>query len=275
MKYTAVARLGRSAIVSLMALGGSVTALRANPVTVVNAGFEDTSGQSVFNEFTLGQPAGWNFHNPTDLIGSPGTFTGTLQPNGSDFFNATAPEGSKVTILFNSEREGEGEYGYVQTLAATLQADTTYALTVQVGNIASGTAQNNEFFDLDGFPGYRVDLLAGNTVIAQDLNTLAIAEGEFALSTVSISIGAVHAQLGQALGIRLVNLNVISDGYTQATSPDLEVDFDDVSLSATTVPEPATGLLLGLGGGAGLLIQCLAKRRRLRRLTAAAGAERH
>jgi len=200
-------------------------------IAVTNSGFEDVSGQTPFNEFTFGTPIGWPFHDPNSVIPDPGTFTGTLQPNGTDFFNTTAPEGVKVSILFNSGREGEGEYGYSQTLVDTLQTNTEYSLTVKVGNIASGTAQNGQFFNLDEFPGYRVDLLAGGVAIAQDDNSLTIPEAEFATSTVILSVGATHAQLGQDLGIRLVNLNVIPDGFTQATSPDLEVDFDDVVLS--------------------------------------------
>lgn len=223
-------------------LGGEATA-----ITIVNPGFEDVSGQSTFFEFTLGTPAGWQLHDPNGLVPDPDVFTGTLQPNGTEFFNSTAPEGVKVSILFNSEREGEGEYGYVQTLTDALQANTDYMLTVEVGNIASGTSQNDTFFNLDEFPGYRVDLLAGGVVIAQDDNSLSIPEGEFATSTVSLTVGAAHPQLGQDLGIRLVNLNVIPDGHTQQTSPDLEVDFDDVALSATPIPEPATLPLLAIG----------------------------
>ena len=135
--------------------------------------------------------------------------------------------------LFNSGAEGNGEYGFEQTLTDTLQANTRYELLVEVGNIASGTATNGQFFNLDEFPGYRVDLLAGGTVIAQDVNSLIIPEAEFATATVSIDIGAGHALLGQALGIRLVNLNEIPPGFTQQTSPDLEVDFDNVRLTAT------------------------------------------
>jgi hypothetical protein len=220
-------------VASIITIGWLAANARAVPI--MNAGFEDVSGQSPFNEFTFGEPAGWDFYDPSGIVNSAGIYTGTLQPNGTDFFNTIAPEGVKVSILFNASREGEGAYGYVQTLADTLQANTEYALTVEVGNIASGTAQNGTFFNLDEFPGYRVDLLAGGIVIAQDDNSLAIPEGEFATSTVSIHVGATHPQMGQNLGIRLVNLNVLPDGYTQATSPDLEVDFDDVALSATPV----------------------------------------
>ena len=46
-------------------------------------------------------------------------------------------------------------------------------------------------------------------------------------SMFTVDVGAAHAQLGQSLGIRLVNLNVIDGAFPTA---DLEVDFDDVRL---------------------------------------------
>lgn len=230
-------RLAASVVFFVCGAGGET---QAGIINISNAGFEDVTGQSPFNEFTFGTPSGWSLYDPNSLIPDPGTFTGTLQPNGVDFFNTTAPEGSRVGILFNSGREGEGEYGYEQTLSDTLQANTLYQLSVEVGNIASGTAQNSQFFNLDEFPGYRVELLAGGVVIAQDLNSLLIPEGQFATSTASVNVGDAHPQLGQDLGIRLINLNIIPTGFTQATSPDLEVDFDHVCLSATFVPEPSS-----------------------------------
>ena len=53
-------------------------------------------------------------------------------------------------------------------------------LLVDIGNIATGIAISGQTFFLDGLPGYRVELLAGGTVIASDNNSLAgsIAEGE-------------------------------------------------------------------------------------------------
>ena len=112
-------------------------------------------------------------------------------------------------------------------------------------NCASGEWLASGFFTLDGFPGYRVDLLAGGEVIAGDNNSLAgtIPEGEFRLTTVTFTTGASHARLGEALGIRLVNLNVTDAAFPGA---DLEVDFDAVQLSAVVVPLPAIAPLLAL-----------------------------
>lgn len=249
--------LGLSCLAALY-LSSSISALAA-PLTGVNAGFEDTSGQTVFNEFTFGTPAGWQIHDPNGLIPDADIFPGTLLPNGTDFFNTTAPEGDRVAILFNQGRRDEGEYEFVQALGDVLTANTRYTLSVEVGNIASGFATNGAFFNLDGFPGYRVDLLAvtldggdivSSTVIAQDLDSLIIPEGEFATSIVTVDIGDVHANLGDNLAIRLVNLN---ETRGEPGPPDLEVDFDDVRLDAETITLAAPGGALLLGGIAGLL----------------------
>ena len=228
-----------SVTLSLVCLG-MLNQSQATPVLIVNPGFEDTTGQSVFNEFTFGLPAGWALHDPNNITPSADVFLGTLLPNGTDFFNTTAPEGSRVSILFASAQLGLGEYGYTQTLSTTLQSNSQYNLSVEVGNIASGTTVSEDFFNLSEFPGYRVELLAGGQVLAEDNNTLgaSIPEAEFRTSTVSFTTGQTHALLGQDLGIRLVNLNEIPAGFNAGNSPDLEVDFDDVQLNVSAVPLP-------------------------------------
>lgn len=220
---------------------------RGNAVdlTVVNHGFEDTSGQVVYNEFTFGTPVGWTLYDPFAIVAQPQIYVGTLDPSlgPAEFFNGDpAPEGNRVLILFNSGQKAAGEYGFFQTLGDTLQANSQYTLTVEVGNIGSGTAMDSTFFDLSNFPGYRVDLLAGGVVIASDNDSLTIPEYEWATSTINFSTGGTHAQLGQALGIRLVNLN-----FTNDAGIDNEVDFDNVILSVQPIPEPSTGALI-IGG---------------------------
>jgi uncharacterized protein (TIGR03382 family) len=59
----------------------------------------------------------------------------------------------------------------------------------------------------------------------------------------TVDVGAAHAQLGQSLGIRLVNLNVIDGAFPTA---DLEVDFDDVRLDATAISAPGSLVLFSL-----------------------------
>lgn len=209
------------------------------PVTVINPGFEDITGETPINEFTFGPLNGWDLYDPNNITaGGEGNiyFIGTIQPSPTNF-TAGAPEGQRVALAFNRVGSGnQGEYGMQQTLAESLQANTRYELNIEIGNI-SGTTLN-----LDGFPGYRVDLLAGGVVIAQDNNTLAgsIPEGDFASTMVEFETGAVHGQLGQNLQIRLVNLNEIDASFPSAN---LEVNFDNVRLTAspaTAVPEPAS-----------------------------------
>lgn len=223
--------------------------LRGNLVVVQNPGFENVTGSVAFNEFTFGPPAGWSIYNPNNVVVNNGVgpqfWLGTLRPSPpTNFFSV--PEGQRVAILYNQVGTGNlGEYGFGQTLATTLQANTRYTLEVDIGNIASGTAVSGQFFNLNGFPGYRVDLLAGGVVIASDNNSLAgsIPEGQWGASFLQFDTSASHVLLGQALGIRLVNLNQID---ASAPAADLEVDFDRVRLSATAVPEPSAICLVGV-----------------------------
>lgn len=263
------------AVLCLWALAGAPAGAQAAPLAVVNPGFEDISGESPVNEFTFGPLDGWDLYDLADVTGGgtgPTYFLGTLTPVEPDpvgspgvyeFFPDGAPEGQRVGIAFSFFGSGgDGEWGFVQVLADALQPHTTYTLRVRIGNIATGTSVANDFFPLDGFPGYRVDLLAGadlpggGVVVAQDDNGLAgqIPDGEFAESVVTLTTGASHPQLGQTLGIRLVNLNVVDPAYPNS---DLEVDFDDVRLDATPVPFSAPALAPAAAAGLALALAAL------------------
>ncbi len=227
----------------------------------MNPGFEDITGETQSNEFTFGPLNGWSLYDPGNVTsggaGAAGFFIGTLTPFVPDptgapgvhsFFPAGAAEGSRVGIAFNNQSTGgAGEYGFRQDLAADLEANMTYTLSVEIGNIASGDSMANGFFNLDGFPGYRVDFLVDNITVASDNNTLAalIPEGEFLTSTVTFTSPAI-VDPGQGLSIRLVNLNVPDLSHPNA---DLEVDFDNVLLDASPVPEPSVFLSVLVGGG--------------------------
>lgn len=246
-------RFKNTLLPSLMLVVSSTTAA-ADVIPITNHSFEDISTESPFNEFTFGPLNGWDLYDPNDITnGGAGNtfFIGTLTPDAPTNFVNGASDGQRVAIAFNFAGSGGlGEYGLVQTLTDTLQANTRYSLSVDIGNIASGTAQNGTFFDLDGFSGYRVELLAGgeiierNGVLAQDNNSLAgsIAEGFFETTTIDFTTGPTPDRLGQTLGIRLVNLNEIDNAFPAAN---LEVDFDNVRLSSfAAVPEPNMCVLL-------------------------------
>ncbi len=238
-------QMKRTLVICLLLLGSANAS--AAPLTVVNPGFEDLyfgnlpgtySGDVPPTAFPTGPaPTGWS---PFGTV-SGGAFIGVLNPGVmaiepmATYFPAGAPEGDNVALMFFNASQGGPEFGIEQTLADTLQPRTTYTLSVEVGNIASGTSVEPilyaglGFFDLRGFPGYRIDLLAGGTVIASDNNTLLPGEGEFLTSTISVDIGD-NVVPGQALSIRLVSLN--NEDVIDLVV-DLEVDFDDIQLDAS------------------------------------------
>ena len=223
-----------------------VISAEAATVAVVNPGFEDVSGENLSNEFTFGALNGWDLYDPGSITSDgngPTYFIGTLTPFEPDpignpgvytYFPAGAAEAERVGIAYNARvSAGQGEYGLSQELNATLQPNTTYTLEVEIGNIDSGTALNGSHFTLAGFPGYRVELLAGGVMLEQDNNSLAgtIPDGQFATSMTTFTTGATHDLLGQNLEILLINLNQEDPSFPAS---DLEVDFDDVRLEATS-----------------------------------------
>lgn len=220
----------------------SSSAVRAASLLILNPSFE-TPVTAPGTFVTDAAPSGWSTYGNIHFFGRA---VGVLNPASTTLYLDPAPQGANVGVVFLLDAGPAVESGLVQTLADTLQTETRYVLTVAVGNIANDANPPHNSFDFAGFPGYRVDLLAGGTVIASDDNTLLPGEGRFLTSTVEISIGASHALAGQALGIRLVNL----DG-----AEGIEVNFDDVRLEATPVPEPAgAASLFGLVALAGAVV---------------------
>lgn len=225
----------------------------AQPLAIANPGFEADAAAA--GAFIVGLPDGWSAYDPSGILNGNSNALGNIHPlSGTDFFPAGAPEGNQAALVFLSGANA-APAGLQQTLAATLQASTRYTLSVAVGNIASGTSLPGSadgggvFYNLAGFPGYRLELLAGGQLLAADHDSLggSIAEGSFVTATLQFDSGATPALLGQPLGIRLINL--ARPGNLAA--PGIEVDFDAVQLVAAPVPEPAVAALW-LAGLAGL-----------------------
>jgi hypothetical protein len=206
---------------------------QAAPITVLNPSFESpaTAPATFTGTMTTG-PANWTVYNTGATDNS--RYFGVWNPATTLSYVNGAPDGANVGVVFLDNTTNLAEAGLQQVLSATLQLSTQYTLTVEVGNFSPGDPAPWNFA---GFPGYRVDLLAGTTLLASDNNTLAPGEGIFLTSTVSFSTGTSHASAGQALRIRLVNLN----------GPGVEVNFDNVRLDAAPVPEPSSALLCGIG----------------------------
>ena len=194
-------------------------------IAIANHSFEaPPTGPGTF--LTRAAPPSWRTYGGNS-IDFGGRAIGVLNPATTTLYADPVPHGSNVGVTFlldnpNNQAFFAGiEAGMEQVLAETLQLQTDYTLTVEVGNIANDQRAPYQF---GGFPGYRIDLLAGGSRIAFDNNTVAPGEGRFLTSTVRVAIGAMHPQAGQALVVRLVNLNAAAG---------IEVNFDDVRLVAS------------------------------------------
>ena len=179
-------------------------AAAAVSIPIVNPSFEDPVQAD--GQFTP-TATGW-----TSVGGA--TDAGVFNPAIADF-TAEAPDGQNVGYVY----QGPVDAGLSQVLTGelgTFLADANYALTVKVGN-SIGYA----------YDGYRVQLLAGTTVIAEDDNLTPPAVDAFVPVTVNYSYNAgLHASLvGQPLEIRLLSKNLVGGNS--------EVEFDDVGLSVS------------------------------------------
>jgi hypothetical protein len=205
-------------VTTIAALATAISAWGAESVPITNAGFEDP----VVADGATGVATAW-----ADV----GTGGGTVFNPTTSQYAAEAPEGDNVASLF----AGADGDGFSQTLSGAtgqLQADATYALTVQVGDPADV-----------GFDGYKVQFLADGTVLAEDDNTVVPLNGEFAPATVNYVYNATlhSALLGQPLEIRLLTKGLASG----------ETNFDDVQLTVTLanpVANPGGPYSVPIGG---------------------------
>jgi hypothetical protein len=141
--------------------------------------------------------------------------TGTVKFE-STYYPSGIPD--RVNVAFNNG-------GVIsQTLSEILSPNTTYELETFVGYRVSAAYP---------FPGYSIQFLAGGNLLASDNNSLNPA-GFFLPSKVTYTTASTDPNIGQFLQIKL-----ISNG--------IQTNFDNVSLKATSIPEPTTILLFGLG----------------------------
>lgn len=209
------------------------------PVAVNNFGFESDIVSSN-GAFVALFPTNWIIYDPGGIINQSANAMGVIRPNfGGEYFPGGTTQGSNAALVYLAGPQTGVVAGLQQTLSATLQASNFYTLRVDVGNIASGTSLPGSsggagvFYNLNGFPGYRIELLAGTNVIAADNNTLngTIPEGQFRTATVTYNSGTSNGLDGQQLGVRLINLKTPGTG----SAPNIEVDFDNVRLTRIVV----------------------------------------
>lgn len=213
MKLTRIPPVYRMLVIPLLISG---SAFAVTPITITNPGFE----LPVVEEGLYEQaPTGWSAYNGAVL----GSTVYAYNPSIDDFATE-APEGSNVAGVLTLLANGV-EKGLSQTLSTTFNEGDAYQLTVKVGY--------SNYFAVN--PGYKVQLLAGGTVIAEDDNSLSPAFGQFVTSTLNYVYDPADSGLvNQALQIRLIN-----KGLDDIQN---EVAFDDVQLSVVLAnPEVNAG----------------------------------
>jgi len=192
-----------------------VSSAGAAEVTIVNPGFEDPVLAE--DDWTWQDVPGWTPIGHADDDEGVGVWNTTI----ADFDPVIAPGGENV--LYTEYYVG-GVGGVAQILGAKFAADTAYTLTVEVGD-------SYYYY----FSGYKVQLLAGGTVIAEDNDTLWPPYYEWATSTVAYTYDpADSALVGQPLEIRLLSLGLDKDG--PGVDDPIGVEFDNVTL--TTADDP-------------------------------------
>lgn len=211
-------------------------ATNSKSIEIKNSSFEEIPLAD--NGFVTEPPPSWRLYDPNGLLSNPNTDSdvGTFNPPKTNYFNETTGQLFSSTkrentgYLFVTEQLGSGVVGLSQTLDTKLTANTHYKVEVDVGN-PTGTDTADTGLSFEGFPGYRVELLAGDKVVATDNNTLQIAEGNFAISRVDFTASADNPLLGENLQIRLTNLN---------SGKGLEVDFDQVAIFSESVKDSSS-----------------------------------
>jgi len=137
---------------------------------------------SIFQDDTLECSPGCAYLNITGWVVGPNT--GIFKASTTSYPTAPA-SGLYVAYLGNTNSTGS----ILQTLGATLQANTTYTLTLAVGARADYP-----------FTGYLASLMAGNVAVAASHSATPVG-GTFVSDVIEYNSGASPAQLGQPLQI--------------------------------------------------------------------------
>lgn len=211
----------------------AVIAVDAAPLNILNASFETATlpfnlGRGpVNNPYTIAFPSGGSLANWSYVGDIHDDFIGALSPTaGGANWTSVWHNGNNVGYV---ESRGFQPSALVQTLSNTLQTNTTYTLSALIGRPSFSTLAFN----------YSIELWAGATQLGSASN-LVLGPNSSGADTLTVVIGASHAEAGQAIQVRLSANGFNTEGY-----------FDMVTGTAVgngpDTPEPAGFALLGAG----------------------------
>ncbi len=142
-----------------------------------------------------------------------GFYVGAYNPSSAYGYGGAAKQGRN--IMWAATSTGS-QVGLSQVLSTTLLADANYELSVYVGNPSSYNDGLN--------PGYRIDLVVDNVIVATTSGTPP--DDVWTLVTLNYNSADNPELVGQPIEIRLM---VQDFNYN-----DYEADFDEVKLAVTT-----------------------------------------
>ncbi len=253
--------LGKQTINAIVGVTISWSFLKADSITIPNAGFEERETFEPFAESTDKYPQwGREFWRQFDISanggplriwnpGAPGvddTGQGVLDVA----FDGLAPEGKYVMLVRSRENDPEREFEAVtQLLTETFDSTKSYTLTAKVGRLPGADEGGSFNYNPDWF-GYRVQFVVGGTnidgatfagqvtggtVLAEDDNTIEVPVNEFVTSTVVYNADpadSVHD--GEPIQIRLCALETPENREDDSLVG--WVAFDDVTLQTGAFP---------------------------------------
>ena len=205
----------------------SVAVASASPITVPNASFENPTAPTGGD----GAPIpGWVFNSQSGNLYGTSLIVNSFKSEG-------AASGSNYAFLLN---DGAGTTDTITSAASLgiIAPNTTYTLTVAVGNVAGSDSVSNHS------PGnVSFSLLANGIAFATDtVPNGTVPDGTFEEFSLTFQTGS-GSLIGKSLEIQLASLPPSGIGSGPA--------FDNVTLDATSipvVPEPPTLALLTAGG---------------------------